>query len=123
MIGLRVVIAVAPLRLAGGVQIGRVGVNQFVARKRELGQQAVAAPVHQFHLVLAAERADRAGVAINADVPQRRRLALHDRAATEMGLDLGGMRRHGRDQRLAQTRGRLRSVPSSPRRVLCRRLP
>ena len=49
-------------------------------------------------------------------VAEHRRLALHDRAATEMGLDIGGMRRNRREHRLAQTRSRLRSVPCpSPR--------
>ena len=68
MIGPRVVIAVASLRLAAAVQIGRVGVDQLVARKRELGQEAVTAAVHQFHLVLAAERRDGQSAAIDADV-------------------------------------------------------
>ena len=40
---------------------------------------------------------------MNADVPLGRRLALHDRVAAEMGSNAGGMRRHRRDQRLAQT--------------------
>ena len=45
--------------------------------------------VDEFDGVVALERIERAGVAVDGDVAQRRRLALHDRTPTEMGLDVG----------------------------------
>ena len=39
--------------------------------------------------VVALELAERPCISVDADVVQRRRLAPHDRAPTEMGLDVG----------------------------------
>ena len=65
--------------------------------------------------VVAIELPERPRVAVDADVVQRRRLAPHDRAPTEMGLDVGVMRGHHRDEGLTQPRGRLRpEVAHSP---------
>ena len=66
------------------------------------------AAVDELNGVVALELAERARVAVDADVVQRRRLAPHDRAPTEMGLDVGVMRGHHRDEGLTQPRGRLR---------------
>ena len=65
--------------------------------------------------VVALELAERPCISVDADVVQRRRLAPHDRAPTEMGLDVGVMRGHHRDEGLTQPRGRLRpEVAHSP---------
>ena len=66
------------------------------------------AAVDELDGVVALELAERPRVAVDADVVQRRRLAPHDRAPTEMGLDVGVMRGHHRDEGLTQPRGRLR---------------
>ena len=47
------------------------------------------AAVNELHGVVAFERIERLCVAVDADVAQRRRLAPHERAPTEMGLDVG----------------------------------
>ncbi len=51
-----------------------------------------------FHRVVTAEGVDRP--AVEVDAVQRRRLALHDCAASRVPLDGHVMRRHGRDDRL-----------------------
>ena len=47
------------------------------------------AAVDELDGVVAIELPERPRVAVDADVVQRRRLAPHDRAPTEMGLDVG----------------------------------
>ena len=51
--------------------------------------QAQTPAVDELDGVVALELAERPRVAVDADVVQRRRLAPHDRAPTEMGLDVG----------------------------------
>ena len=94
MVGVRILEAVAALRLARRLHIGRVAVDQFTAIEVEIGQKRVAAAVVKLHRVIAVEVVDGPAVEINADVPERRRLALHDRTATKMCLDICGMGRH-----------------------------
>ena len=43
----------------------------------------------EFDRVIALELAERLRVAVDADIAQRRCLASHDRAPTEMRLDVG----------------------------------
>ena len=81
---------------------------QLRALERRLAQEPVRAAVNEFNAVVALEPIERACISVDADVAQRRRLAPHDRASTEMGLDVGVMRRHHRDEGLTQPRGRLR---------------
>ena len=71
--------------------------------------------VHELDRVVALERIERARIEVDADVAQRRRLAPHDGAPTEMGLDVGAVRRHHRNQGLTQPRGRLRPEVAHPR--------
>ena len=103
--------AVAALRLADTVQVGRVTVDQLVPLERVVGQEPVAAAVNQLHLMVATKRPDGPGVEVDADRAQRRRLALHDRTPTKMRLDIGGMRRHEAHNRLAEPRRRFRTIP------------
>ena len=73
------------------------------------------AAVDELNGVVAPELAERPCISVDADVVQRRRLAPHERAPTEMGLDVGVMRGHHRDDGLTQPRGRLRpEVAHSP---------
>jgi hypothetical protein len=81
MVALRVLEAIAPLRVAGLVEVGRVAVHQLPAGERELRQKAVGTAVDLLHRVVAVEASQRPLIAIDADVAQRRRLALHDRPA------------------------------------------
>ena len=96
-------LVVEPVTLLGGAsapQIRRVAVDELRALERILAQEPVGAAVNQLHGVVVFECIERPGVAVDADVAQRRRLAPHDRAPTEMGLDVGVMR--GRDEGLTQ---------------------
>ena len=66
-----------------------IAVEELRALERILAQEPVGAAVDELHGVVALELAERPRVAVDADVVQRRRLAPHDRAPTEMGLDVG----------------------------------
>ena len=114
MIGLPVIVAVTLPPAADPMQIRRIAVDQLPAFKGEPGQKPVCAPVDPLDRVVAAETLDRTCVQVDADVPESRRLAPHDRTATQMRLDVDVVRRHHRDQRLAQSRCRLRSEPRHP---------
>ena len=90
------------------LRYGGVAVEELRALERELGEEPVGAAVHELDGVVALERIECAGIAVDADVAQRRGLALHNRAPAEMRLDIGSVRRHHRDEGLTQPRGRLR---------------
>ena len=94
-----VVGAAAPIRCAGPAQVWWVAADQFTARKRILGQKPMGA----------IKPGKAPGMEVDADVVQRRRLALHDRTTAQVGFDRGVVRRHQGDDRLAQAGGRLRS--------------
>ena len=111
MIRLFVVVAVTLRPAAHPVQIRRIAVDQLPPFKGKPGQKPVCAPVDPLDRVVAAEALVRPCVQIDADVPERGWLALHDRAATQMRFDVDVVRRHHRDQRLAQPRCGLRSEP------------
>ena len=66
------------------------------------------AAVNEIDRVVALERIKDPGVAVDADVAATRRLALDDRAAAQVRLDVHAVRRHHCDQGLTQPRGRLR---------------
>ena len=114
MVRLLVVEPIPAPRRAGALQIRRVAVDEFRALKLELGQIPVGTAVDEFDGIVALERIERAGVAVDADVAQRRRLAFHDRTPTEMGLDVGVVRRDHRDQGLTQPRRCLRPEVAHP---------
>ena len=83
-------------------QIRRVAVEELRALERILAQEPVRAAMDKLDAVVALELAERPCISVDADVVQRRRLAPHDRAPTEMGLDVGVMRGHHRDEGLTQ---------------------
>ena len=114
MIRLLVIVAVTLRPAAHPVQIRRIAVDQLPPFKGKPGQKPVCAPVHPLDRVVAAEALDRPCVQIDADVPERGWLALHDRAATQMRFDVDVVRRHHRDQRLAQPRRGLRTLCCGP---------
>ena len=91
------------------LQVRGVAVEQLSARKRVLGQKPVGTAVDLLDGVVARETRQCPRVEVDADVVQRRRLALHDRPAAEVSLDIGVVRRHQGDDRLAQAGGRLRA--------------
>ena len=96
-------------------RVRRVAVEELRALERILAQEPVRAAMDKLDAVVALELAERPCISVDADVVQRRRLAPHDRAPTEMGLDVGVMRGHHRDEGLTQPRGRLRpEVAHSP---------
>ena len=104
------------LRTSGALQIRRVAVQELRALERELGEEPVGAAVNELDGVVALERIERAGIAVDGDVAQRRGLALHEGTPAEMRLDIGGVRRHHRNEGLTQPRGRLRpEVAQLPR--------
>ena len=115
VVRLLVVEPIPPARGAGALQIRRVAVDELGAFELELGQIPVGTAVHELDGVVALERIERAHIEVDADVAQRRRLAPHDGAPTEMGLDVGVVRRHHRNQGLTQPRGRLRPEVAHPR--------
>ena len=86
MLAVGVIEAVAPSRPMRRQHIGRVAVDQLPAVEVEPGQEVVGAAVVQLDRIVAAEAVDRPAVEIDADVAKRRRVALHDRPAAEMGL-------------------------------------
>ncbi len=67
MVGVGVVEAVAPPRLAGRLHTGRIAADQFVTLEREGGEELAAAAVDQLHLVVAREGADGVGIEVDAD--------------------------------------------------------
>lgn len=111
-----VVESVTPIRAARRVQIRRIAVDELPAPIVKVGQEAVRAPQHPLHRIVALELLQRALIEIDPDVAQRRRLALHDRPAAEVALDIGVVRGHQRDDRLAQPRGRFRAEIRAHRR-------
>ncbi len=101
---------VAGRRLGAVLAVQRSAVLQLpeaVAKTRIVGFQFRRAPVHQFYRIGAREGGQRPLVQINADQPQRRRLALHQAAAAQMRLNIDRMGRLHRQQRLAQPGSRL----------------
>ncbi len=113
--GLLVLEAVALRRAAGRVQIGRIAVNQLRAQERERGQEVMGTAVNQIDRVVADEGLERLRIAVDADRTHGRRLALHQRPAPKVAFDVDGVRRHQRNQRLAQTCCRLRAeIPHGP---------
>ena len=109
MVLLRIVVPVAPRRLARAVQVRRVAVHQLRPVERIPSEELVAAAAHQLHRVVALEPLQRPPVQVDPDVPQRPRLAPHDRPAPKVRLNVHAVRRHQRDQGLAQPSRRLRS--------------
>ncbi len=109
MILLLVVEAVTSLRAAGMMQVRGVAVDELAALIVVLAQKPVSAAVDHLHGVVAPKPSQRPRIQIDADAAQRGRLALHDRPAAQMGLDVGIVWRHQGDNRLAQPGGRLRS--------------
>ena len=65
--------------------------------------------IHQLNRIVTGKISQRTSIKVNADVAHRGRLAFHDRTATEMGFNIGVVRRHHGDDGLAQARGRLRA--------------
>ena len=116
VIALLVLEPVAPLRGARRMQIRRIAVDEFLAPIVKVRQEPVRAAVHPLHRILALEFLQGALIEVDANVAQCRRLALHDRPAAEVTLDVGLVRGHQRDDRLAQPRGRLGSEICAHRR-------
>ena len=114
VVGLLVVEPISSLRATGAPQIRRVAVDEFRTLERELGEEPVGAAVNELDGVVALERIECADIAVDADVAQRRGLTLHNRTPTEMGLDVGRVRRSHRDEGLTQPRGRLRPEVAHP---------
>ena len=67
------------------------------------------AAVDLLHEIGAVEISDGSRVEVGTDLVYRRWLALHDRPAIEMGLDVGVVRWHHGDDRLAPSGSRIRS--------------
>ncbi|WP_237251642.1 hypothetical protein [Thioalkalivibrio nitratireducens] len=109
MVGLLVFKSIAPPRGAGGMQIRRITVDQFPALEIEPGQKRMRAGVHLLDRIGARKLPQCLRVQVDANIAQRRRLALHDRPTTEMGFDVGVVRRHQGNDRLAQPDRRLRT--------------
>ncbi len=103
MVGVRAVVAAAPLRPARRPRAGRVAAGRFAAVEVEAGQERAGAAVAELDRMAAAEAVDRPAVGVDADVAQRRRLALHDGAAPGMRLDICVMRGHAADDGLRET--------------------
>ena len=108
MVRLLVVVAVPAPGRAGALQVRRVAVDELRALERIPRHEAVRAPVDELHAIPALEPRQRPRIAVDADVAQRRGLAPHDGAPAEMRLDVGGVRRHHRNEGLTQPRCRLR---------------
>ena len=71
--------------------------------------------MHQLDRIIALEALERPPVQIDPDVPQRRRLALHDRTSPEMRLDIHSVRPLQRDDRLTESSRCLRAeIPHVP---------
>ena len=84
------------------MQIRRIAVDQFGTPEREAGQELVRTAMHQFHRVVAPEPVKRALIAVNPDAAHRRGLALHQRTASQMRLDVQIVGRLEPQQRLTQ---------------------
>jgi len=93
----------------GMVEIRGIAVDQLPACKGKLRQEAVGAAGDFLDRVVALEAGQRPLIAVDADVTQGRRLALHDGTTPDVGLDIGVMRWHQDDDRLTQARSRLRA--------------
>ena len=115
MVDLLVVEAIAPCRTAGRVQIGGIAVDQLRAQKRERGQKGMGTAMHQLDRVVHRQGLERLRIAVDGDRAHARWLALHQRTAPQVALDVNAVRRHQRNQRLAQTARRL-STPKYPTR-------
>jgi len=89
MVLLGVLEAIAPSRATGLVQVGRVAVDQLPAVNGNAARKRWAQPWTFFHRVVALQALQHPLIQIDADVAQRRRLALHDRPAAQVGLDVG----------------------------------
>ena len=70
--------------------------------------------MHQLDRVVTGKGLERLRIAVDADRAHARWLALHQRTAPQVALDVNAVRRHQRNQRLAQTARRLR--PEYPTR-------
>ena len=114
-----VVEAVAPAGTTRRVQIRRIAVNEFPPLIVKVRQESMRTAMHPLHRIGALEGLQRPFIALDADVAQRGRLALHDRPAAEVTLDIGIVRRHQGDDRLTQPRGRLGSEICAHRRRAC----
>ena len=108
MIRFFVVEPVSAGRRAGAQQIRGVTVDQLRTLIRVISQKPMRTSVDQFYRIGAFEARDRLRIQVDTDVSLRWRLTLHDRAPAQMRLNVGVMRRHHRDDRLAQTRRCLR---------------
>ena len=97
----------------GVPEIGRIAVDQLRAVEPKLRQEALAAAVNQLGRIVAGEPGQRLRVHVDADVAQRRRLALHDRARAEMGLDVR-CRAAASSRSAADTDPTLPSIRNSP---------
>ena len=64
--------------------------------------------MHQLDRVVTGKGLERLRIAVDADRAHARWLALHQRTAPQAALDVNAVRRHQRNQRLAQTARRLR---------------
>ena len=64
--------------------------------------------MHQLDRVVTGKGLKRLRIAVDADRAHARWLALHQRTAPQVALDVNAVRRHQRNQRLAQTARRLR---------------
>ena len=89
MIRFLVIVAVPiPLRrLAGAFQIRRVTVNQTILVKFMAAEKFMAAAMNQFNRVVAGEIRNGCRIQINADVMQRRRLALENGATAQVNAE------------------------------------
>ena len=86
MVGIRILVAVPPVRPTGRMQIRRIAVDQFRTPQREAGQELVGTALYQLHRVVAPEPVKRALIAVNPDAAHRRGLAPHQGTASEMRL-------------------------------------
>ena len=109
MILLLVIEPVSAGRRASMQQIRRVTVDQLRTLIIVISQKPVRTDVDQFHRIGAFEVIDRFRVQVDTDVAQGWRLTLHDRTSAQMRLNVSVMRRHHRNDRLAQTRCCLRT--------------
>ena len=69
--------------------------------------------------VVAFETVDRPAIEINADAARRLRLALHDRATSQVRFHGYVMRGHRRNDRLREPRRPFRPVPFRHRLLQC----
>ena len=109
VIMLFIVELVAPLGAARRVQVRRIAVNEFPPLIGKVRQEPVRAPQHQLHRIPTLESLQRALIEVDTDIAQCGELALHDRPAAEVAFDVGLVRGHQRNERLAQPRGCLGS--------------